>query len=108
MHKPTNQQIVDVLKGSLKYLSPTYKDENGKYEFICWAVSAYAKKHRCEEAAEYIQKIISERISPRPTLLFWLNEVHNIPMNHLKAQNGAVLQKHRRAWIKRLIKEFSE
>ena len=108
MQKPTNEQIVEVLKGSLKYLSPTRYDLNGKNEYICWSMMKFEElKHGTDEVTKYIQEmVIYPRIEGNVTLRCWLS-LQGIPEHELQQQNGKLMQIHRRQWVEQLIKEFS-
>ena len=108
LYKPTNQQIVEVLEGSLRYLSPTRFDHYGKHEYICWSMEKFEERKYCETTvSSYImQNIIYPRLQGDCTMTRWLQK-QGVPEKELKKEKGKFVQIHRRQWVEQLIKEFS-
>jgi hypothetical protein len=100
--KPSNKQVVNVLKAAIPWLAQTPDDLWGYEQFICCAIQRGARVNRYGYAAAYvIDEIIMARLEGHETLACWLTG----KLGYEPKFDD--IQQHRVAWVKLLIEEFS-
>lgn len=100
---PTNKQIVEALKQVLPLLNNGTHQER-KTTYICFAVKDTKAPHFVKQ---YItNKIITPRLEGNPTLGTWLMSKGVFLGKYLTAKR--LVQLHRKAWVRKLIEEFSD
>lgn len=81
-----------------------YDLENGGItEYICFAILYAARTHRCIDLHQQCRDVIEARLFPWNNLDAWLQHGIGIPAKELTAER---VQKHRRKWMNKLIKEY--
>lgn len=101
MKQVERQKIAYALRESLPYLWNGRREAiYGKSEFICFALNrtAWSGAQRVREA----QKMIHSRIAPHATVECWLEA------QGVKRIGQRKLQAYRKAWMIKLIEEFSK
>jgi hypothetical protein len=113
MNKTKRKQIHTALVNAVAHLAGprTNPYSTKKEEYICFAIGAGNIKNLDGGYSAYTpgamaaKRIIESRLSPFSSLDCWLERDINIPGVELNWKN---MQKHRHAWLKLLIKEFSK
>jgi len=72
-------------------------------EYICFAILYAARTHDCIELHQQCRDVIEARLLPWNNLDAWLQHGIGIPAKELTAER---VQKHRRKWMNKLIKEY--
>jgi hypothetical protein len=111
MNQQHKKDIIAGLKGGLEFLSPTFNDEYGKYEYFCWAMEeaecrGTINSTERSEAAGYISKLLGVHSTIRSWLLaMGFEDSVDKDRRH---NRGRCMQAHRRAWVAHMIKELSQ
>ncbi len=110
MTKTERKQIVSVLTGVLAQL-PDIIDKSGASPYICDNVMVAAGGHWDNKLYQTIKADISKRIGYKFSIESWLKdqsqEIAEQVWKDVNNNRGRKLQEYRKAWVRELIKEFS-
>ena len=112
MDKPSNEEIVDLLKAAKDCLwdgiNTTYlaKSSYSLSPYVCLAITKARKIQGLSEYVEdYLISYIEGLLGNYSTVTEWLYKVHAIPYEDLSIKRQ---QAYRLDWINQMIKEFSK